>query len=185
MRETRVAGRYAKALFDLAVEQQSLEEVNKDMNLIHNVISGSRDLLLLLKTPVVSIGKKNQILKAIFATHVSDLSMRFLELITKKGRELYVKEISHQFKLLYNKHHNIIEANLRLPVEDDSIARQLKTMLESHTHSNIHMTSQVDESLIGGFVLNFDDIQYDASLKKRLHNIKAQFADNLYLNKFR
>ncbi len=185
MRETRIAGRYAKALFDLALEQNSLEEIHKDMRLIYEVSLENRDLLLLLKTPVVNTGKKKTILRKVFASNITELSMRFLELMTQKGRETYLREIAHQFNLLYNHHHNIIEAQVTLAYEDEDIVAQLKKMIEEYTQAKVQISTRVDERLIGGFVLKFADNQYDASLQKKLKNIRAQFADNLYLNKFR
>lgn len=185
MRETRIAGRYAKALFDLALEQNALEKINGDMKLIYEVSSQNRDLLLLLKTPVVNTGKKKTILRKVFASYISELSMRFLELMTQKGRETYLREIANQFKILYNRHHNIIEAQVTLAYEDEEVVAELKKLIENYTRAKVQISSHVDQQLIGGFVLKFADNQYDASLQKKLKNIKAQFADNLYLNKFR
>ena len=185
MRETRIASRYAKALFDLSLEQNTLEEVSEDMSLVYQVAMENKDLLLLLKNPIVNKPKKIEILTQIFASKVNDLSMRFLALITKKGREIFIKEISHQFKILYNKHHNIIEAVVILPTGDDSIVNELKRLLTNYTNSNISISSKVDPSLIGGFILNFADNQYDTSLRKRIHQLRTQFSDNLYMNKYR
>ena len=73
MAGSRAAGRYAKSLLSLSIEQKSLENVNKDMNLVVDTCKSSSDLMLLLKSPIVKTDKKQAILSAIFSNKTTKL----------------------------------------------------------------------------------------------------------------
>ena len=66
MKESRIAIRYAKALFDLSLEKDNVEEINDDMLLVRDVCKENRDFSLLLSNPVVRTDKKLSVIKAIF-----------------------------------------------------------------------------------------------------------------------
>ena len=87
MKETRVANRYAKALFDLSIELKQLELIRADMELLHTVCEQNREFLLMLKSPVIKESKKQAILTGIFAGKINDLTFKFLKVITHNRRE--------------------------------------------------------------------------------------------------
>ena len=87
MSEYRIASRYAKSLLDLAVEKGQLEEVNKDMLMFSNLVKENRDLLLMLKSPIVTHDKKLAVLNQIFEGKVNDLTLAILRILTRKQRE--------------------------------------------------------------------------------------------------
>ena len=107
-----VASRYAKSLLELAQEEKVLNTIYTDMVLIYNTISNNYDLSLLLKSPIVNTDKKQNILNSIFNKDISELSSRFLGLITSKKREYLVIEIASSFINQYKKINNIIVAQL-------------------------------------------------------------------------
>ena len=102
MANTRATLRYAKSLFELAKEQNTLEVCKTDMETILSVCSGSKDLALLLKSPVIKTDKKLAILSDVFS-NLSDLTSSFVSLITKKKREALLVEIALQFMLVYKR----------------------------------------------------------------------------------
>ena len=106
MKETRVAQRYAKSLISLAEERQVLEQVKEDMVIIKSVCEENRDFNNMLKSPVVKTDKKSAILKEIFAKELSELSLAFLNIITKKKREAALGAIANNFIHLYNESKN-------------------------------------------------------------------------------
>ena len=183
MRQIKIAKRYAKALFSLAVEQNTLEPIAKDMQLIGDTVRESEDLIAMLKSPIVKKRQKINVLQKIFEGKTGDLTMRFLTMVVQKGREEIIGEITHQFSLFYNQYHNIVEAEVVMSFEDENIVQDLKNILEQYTQANIKITSKVDPSLIGGFVLKFGDKQYDTSLRTKLHKLRTKLSENLYIKK--
>jgi len=97
MNQSRITIRYAKALFLLSVEQNLLEESYKDMLLLHSICSESKELLLLLKTPIVKTDKKLKIIHQIFDGKIAKHSMMFINIITKKKREFLLESIASSF----------------------------------------------------------------------------------------
>ena len=182
MKETRIAFRYAKALFDLSIEKENIEQVIEDMMLVHDVCKANKDFILLLANPVVRTDKKLAIIHEIFNKHLQKMSMLFLDIITKAGRENFIDLIAEQYTILYKQHKGIITTTLQTVIKiDDTIKDQLISLLEKQTNADIELTEELDERLIGGFVFKYDNLEYDASIRKQIQRLKKDFARNLYI----
>lgn len=185
MRITLLAKRYAQALFDLSLENNVLEKVAEDMTLVNKVVSESRELRLMLNNPVLDTLKKNNVLRKIFEGKVEDLSLRFILLITRKGREKYIPYISKAFDDIYKDYKNIVNVILTTTYKTDKeIKDRVLKLLTDITNKNIELDEVIDDELIGGFVINFEDYQYDASVKTQLKRLRKEFSKNLYLTNF-
>ena len=93
---------YAKSLLMLAQEQKSLDAVHDDMVLFSKTCEESRELKLILENPIVSHGKKLDILNGIFGGKVNDLTIAIFNIITRKNREAILYSISKEFHFQYN-----------------------------------------------------------------------------------
>ena len=185
MKETRVANRYAKALFDLSIELKQLEQTRSDMELINSVCEQNREFVLMLKSPVIKENKKQAILSDIFAGKISDLTFKFLKVITHNRREDIIMEIAVQFIKIYKEFKNILPTLLTSAVELDAETRdKIVTLLGERANATIELTEAVDESIIGGFILEFEDRQYDASILRQIKNLQKEFDINLYIKGF-
>ena len=107
MRQSRVTIRYAKALFQLVIEQDTLEQSYNDMVLLDGVCAESKELSLLLKSPIVKTDKKLKILEEIFGSKISKVTMSFINIITTKKRESLLMLIACSFITLYKTHNKI------------------------------------------------------------------------------
>lgn len=178
----RIASRYAKSLIDLSQELNKLDEVKKDMQTFAAALK-SRDLYLLLKSPIVKSEKKAEIIKAIFDGKLGELTMNFILLLVKKGREPYLPEVGHEF-LEQNKkldHITTIKITTAKEVDDAAIEAIRAEFLKSvNTDDNVEVITAVDSNLIGGFVVEFGDRLYDASVKHKLDTLKKEFVGNVY-----
>jgi F-type H+-transporting ATPase subunit delta len=185
MRITLLAKRYAQALFDLALESKGLEKVANDMMLVEEVVDSSKDLRLLLNNPVIDSYKKLNILKKIFQGKIEDLSLKFILLITRKGREKYIHYIAKAFNKIYKEHKNIVDVTLTTAYKtDQSVKDSVLKLLTTITNKNIDLDEVVDDELIGGYLINLEDYQYDASVKTQLKRLRKEFSDNLYIKKY-
>jgi len=185
MKEFRLAGRYAKALFDLAIEMKVLEKVYADAELIIDVCERNREFVLMLRSPVIKDVKKLAILKDLFEKNPSELTYRFIVLITRNKRESIIKEIAERFIDYYREFKNILPVDLTTAIKlDEEIKGEILGLLKERSGSNIELTENVEEDLIGGFMLSFDDKQYDASVLRQIKNLKKEFDINLYLKGF-
>ena len=177
MSDIRVASRYAKSVFDLANEHSTLEEVHNDMVNIKETVEGSRELEVLLKSPIVNSSKKLSILNSLFGDS-NDLTKKFFMLVVKKGREADLFETAKQFHLLYNAKKGIEMAEVITPFElTDDLRNSFKEKVRQLSgQQGVELKEKIDKSLIGGFILNIEGKQIDESVKTRLQKIEQSFA---------
>jgi F-type H+-transporting ATPase subunit delta len=184
MRVTLLSKRYAQALFELALELKILEKVDKDISLIDTVLKENRELRVILANPVLDGYKKLRVLNALFEGKIEILTLKFLQLITKKDREKYIIHICEAFVKIYKDFKNIMDVTLTTAYDaDKKTINAILTKLRTVTEKELDVTEEVDESLIGGFKLDFEDYQYDDSVKVQLKRLAKEFSDNLYISK--
>ncbi|MES2267624.1 MAG: ATP synthase F1 subunit delta [Bacteroidota bacterium] len=177
MSEVTVAIRYAKALIDLAEEQNAVEAVKDDMVLFYKTVRSSPELGAVLANPVVPHGKKKAILADIFAAKVSKVSMAMYNIMVEKGRAEVLYTMSHEFIALYDVKHNITYAKVVSAAElSETNKKKLLDEVQQAIGGTIKLNIQVDPSLIGGFVLTVGDRQIDTSVATSLKKIKKEFA---------
>ncbi|MFP4471106.1 MAG: ATP synthase F1 subunit delta [Bacteroidales bacterium] len=182
---TIISQRYARAIFDLAREMNALEEVKEDMDTLREVTFQNPRFKRVMASPIIPAGKKNSILKGIFGKHFHTLTMRFLQLLTRKEREVYLREITESFEKLYKDHHNIITVTVTSTVALNKENREeLLNLLNEQTHKTVDLVEEVDEELIGGFVIKMEDRKYDASIRQKLERLRKRFEKNLYVKEF-
>jgi F-type H+-transporting ATPase subunit delta len=178
MSEIRIASRYAKSLIELAGEQGVSEAVNADMRDFVLTCNHSKELAIMLKSPVIHGDKKIQVLKAAF-TGFNALTHLFLSTVVRKGREAYLPLIAKEAVEIYNTQHNIASAKVITAVAVDSaLLDDIKKVLEGKTGKKILLETEVDSSLIGGLVVRMGDSLYDASIANKLKKIKKQLVLN-------
>ncbi|MBC7937648.1 MAG: ATP synthase F1 subunit delta [Rhizobacter sp.] len=187
MNNPRLAGRYAKSLLSLAIEQNSLEAVFADVKLLQGIIKSNPDVVNLLKSPVIGSDKKGKILAAILDGKLNTLTNAFIQLLTRKSRESNLPEIVNAFTEQYNEMNNIHKVKLTTAT---AISEELKSAIVSKIKSDtglqrIELETVVKDELIGGFKLEMRGNLVDASILRDLQDVKKQFANNEYLHSIR
>jgi F-type H+-transporting ATPase subunit delta len=182
MLDSIIAERYAKSLFELALEKGKLEQVRKDMDLIIDVCLNNRDFRHMLLSPVIRPDKKNAVIDAVFDGKIEALSKQFYHLLCQKRREKYLEGIARQFVIKYKKHHNIHVIEIRSAAPLDNIIRErVVDIIETRTGGSVELIELIDKSLIGGFIVSDEGRRYDASLTTTIKKLKKEFEENLYI----
>lgn len=178
MGEIKISRRYARALFDVGVESKQLETFYQDMVQLEAIVKASSDLRNFLKTPIIKAKKKQQVLGEIFTGKVNEVTITFLNIITNGGREALMQSIAEQFIFLYKELRNIKTARLETvtPMDADSKA-QLIHVLEEYTKSTIELEEVQNDSLIGGFVLELDDMKLENSIRAKLEKYRRELVE--------
>ena len=185
MAETKVGRRYAQSLMDLAIEKNISGKINDDMLLIADTCAKNRELSLLLKNPIINTDKKDAILKAIFGGKVDAMTNAFMQIITRKGRESNLEEIAVSFTTLFKSIAGIKTAYVTTAFPmDESLRNQIMSLVRNAKGANAELVEQINKDIIGGFILRIGDIQYDASIAKKLQKLKSDFDDNLYVKEY-
>lgn len=178
MNQSKIHVRYAKALFQLALEKGVLDEVKKDIDLLFKIFSEHDDFIGLSSNPVIKGEAKRRIYQALFSRHIHALTFSFIELLLENKREEFIPDIARRFIFLYKKEKNILSVTLtsseKLGKESvDLILSRLKDLFGCEVEFDL----KTDETLIGGFQLKIDDMLVDASVKGELKKIRSDLID--------
>jgi F-type H+-transporting ATPase subunit delta len=187
MNDIRVASRYAKSLLQLSIELDKVQETFSDMELIQRTCEESKELGLLLKSPLIKPDKKQAILKAIFGNVIGELTNGFVDLIVKKKREVLLEEITNQFVNQYRLHKNIKVATVTTAFAlNDKLREEMPELIKRimNTDSSIELTEHIEEDLLGGMVIRVNDQQLDDSIRRKLMALEMEFSKNPYVKKF-
>lgn len=187
MPNPRLASRYAKSLIDLALEKGQLDAVYADMQLLQAINKSSREFVSLLRSPIIKADKKNAIISAVTDGKVSPLTAAFNKLLVNKGRESDLPEIIEAVIEQYNAIKGIHKVTLTtaIPVSDDVKNTVIAKIKEATSIASVDLHAVVDERLIGGFKLEFDNQLVDASVLYDLNAIKKQFNSNDFVHNIR
>jgi len=185
MDNPRINIRYARALFELAHENNVLDQTSADMKLLAQVCDENRDFRLLLKSPVVMVDKKIAIVRALFSKQLGKLSMAFIEIIIRKRREEHLYNIAVKFADIFREHGNIRKAVVTTvhPL-NEKMRKELLETLSAQTGSTIELIEETDASIIGGLIVKLEGIQFDDSIRKKMQNLKSEFNINTYIKEF-
>lgn len=183
MPNPRLAARYAKSLVDLSIERSQLEVVYADMKYLQAVCKASSEFVALLVSPIIKADKKEAIISAVTGSNVSELTTAFIKLLVIKGRESDLYEIANAFIGQYNDIKGIRTVTLTTAVV---ISDELKQSIQAKVYNTqssgtVELEAKVNDKLIGGFVLEFDNKLVDASVLRDLNDVKKQFLKNHYV----
>jgi F-type H+-transporting ATPase subunit delta len=182
MSNTRLASRYAKSLLDLSIENNKLELIYADMQYIIALEKASKEFAAVMASPIIKAEKKIAILNAVTKGNIDVLSARFITLLINKGREDSFAEIAQAFIEQYNSIKGIRYVNLTtaVPVSDE-IKNLIKQKVEQETNlTGVYLNAKVDEKLLGGFIVEYNNTLLDLSLAGELQKIRRAFKENLF-----
>lgn len=170
--------RYAKALIESAAESNLLEETYSEINSFKDILKNSRQLSDYLLNPTISKEDKGNLIIKILGDEYPNL-INLVNLLTINNRLDEFENITDSFNVLYVKRKGIIEARITsaVPISND-LETEVVKYLESIKKGQINLTKKIDKSIIAGFVLDFDDTQFDASAKKKLNKMQKQLTRN-------
>jgi len=174
MNESQISVRYAKALFQSALEQKLLDRVYKDMEVLTSTCK-LEDFQYMLVVPTLQSSQKIKLLGSIFDGKFTKISLSMLNLVVRNKREVYLPGIARYFMDLYRKAKGVSTATLVTAQSvDDSTIKSIRQLIKKADDSEVELSASVDDGLIGGFVLTIEDMRYDASVASNLRKLKKQ-----------
>lgn len=178
MEGTRAAKRYAKAVLNLAKDQNTVEAVNNDMMLITNTVTNSKDLSDMLQNPVLRSEIKKSALLEVFKDS-NAITVGLIDTLISNKRINILSEVASRYNQLYDKYRGseVAIVTTAIPLTDDLKSKVLAKAKEL-TGNDVVVKNIVDESIIGGFILRVGDIQYNASITNKLNKLKREFKLN-------
>ena len=174
---SRAAIRYAKAILETAVSNGKASQVNEDMKSIITAVSSSTDLKEFLTSPIIISEVKMKALSEVFGSIQADTKSLFRLLQENKRFEI-LEAIATQYNTQFDEMNGveIAKVTTAFPISADLEA---KILAKAATISTKKLTIQntIDPSIIGGFILRIGDKQYNASVSKRLQELKREFSN--------
>lgn len=169
---------YAKAILELAKEENRVEEVYEELKSLREVLLSNKDFETLISSPMLVSSEKKTVLKQVFETRLSKEVMNFLLLLVEKNRIGLLSKIIEEFESLYYSHANITKARVytTMPLDED-MQEAIRLALKKLTSSEIVIESKVDEDLIGGIKVVMGDKIIDSTTLFRLKKLGAQLRD--------
>lgn len=172
MNESRISVRYSRAVFQSALEKKKLDQVNGDMILILEICK-IPEFSEFLASPIILPSKKIKILHSAFGANVSDLTLSLMDLVVRNGRERYLPAIARVFIHETMDYNGITECNLTSAVPvDPGITKQVADLISGLFKTKVELKENVDEDIIGGFILRVSDNYIDASVRNKLRKIR-------------
>ena len=169
-----MAGRYATALFELALESKAVDAIKKDLDQFDALIAGSADLHRLVRSPVFDADEQLKALSAILAkVNLTGLAANFLRVITTNRRLFAVRDMIRGLRVLVARHKGEVTAHVTVAerLADRHLAA-LKDALKSVTGKDVTLDITVQPAIIGGLVVKIGSRMVDASLKTKLNSIR-------------
>ncbi len=167
-------GRYARALFDLALEGKALDKVAKDLGAIQAMIDGSDDFKRLVKSPVFTADEqKNSILAVLKKAKIKGLAVNFVGLVAENRRLFAIEPMIKAYNSLLADHRGEISAEITSAhALSAKQVKDLKASLKSVVGRDVNLETNIDESLLGGLIVKVGSRMVDNSLRSKLDNLK-------------
>jgi F-type H+-transporting ATPase subunit delta len=176
MKNSRVARRYAAALMDFAGGEKDLDGLAKDLGLIGGTLEASRELRLLVASPVVRPEKKGEVFAALFGKKIGKPAKAFLDLLVEKQREQHLAAIIEQFNSLRDEKMGVVNVHVTSAADLSSAQeKSLQKELGRITGKEVRLTTAVDASIRGGLLVRVGDTVLDASLRRQLEILRDRF----------
>ena len=172
---SRVAIRYSKALFELALEEQIMEEVRSDLEMIKDVCAGNTEFQNALNNPLIEERVKANLLKKLFEDKLNPLTFKFLQLLSKKKRSGFLLEMIYRYMERVLEHNDILSASLITAGQmERTHVDTIKNRVEDMTGKSVILSEQIDDTLVGGFIVKIKDTVIDLSIRTQLEKLRTQ-----------
>jgi F-type H+-transporting ATPase subunit delta len=165
---------YARSLFEVAQEHDSLDAIHEQLGEFADAVSESRDLQVFLFSPYFSAQEKKDSLGKLIEG-ADDEFFRFLELLAERHRLPVVFRVRSAFEALWAEERKRLEVEITSAVElDDETVRTIGERIEEQTGRDVQLEALVDPDVLGGIVLRVGNMVLDTSVRARLERLRRQ-----------
>ena len=171
-----IAQVYARSLFEVARDQDKIDEVREQLGELADALDEDRSLMTFFFSPYFSTEeKKDGLHKAIDGAE--PIFLNFLELLLEKHRMPVIYRIRRDYDQLWREENKLLSVQVTSAVElDDEIVKNLGDKIAEQTDRKIDLTTTVEPDILGGIVLRVGNSILDASIRNRLEQLRRQVA---------
>lgn len=169
----QVINEYAQALFELALESGATEEFSSALDTVLTVMNENPEYLDFLSSPNIPKSERTAAIEQAFSENTPEYVVSFLLLLCERGRIRNLEECISEYKRLCDVAGKISVAEVKSAIELTEAQKDaLKAKLEKLCGNGVVLSCHIDESLLGGVVVEIDGKVIDGSIKHKLHELK-------------
>ncbi|MYD52369.1 MAG: ATP synthase F1 subunit delta [Dehalococcoidia bacterium] len=173
------ARRYAQAVFQIALEHDSLDMWVEDLQTLADLLEDS-EVAAFLDAPQVPEAKKLETIQQLVGESVSTLAANLVALLATKNMTLLMPGILEQFTVMVDRHRGIEWADVTTAVPlDDAQQNEVSRLLSGIVGSEVSLRTYVEPELIGGIVARLNDRVIDGSVRSKLRNMHRQVVEQI------
>jgi F-type H+-transporting ATPase subunit delta len=169
-----IAAVYARALFEVASDQDKLDDVRDQLGAFADALSETRDLQVFFFSPYFSTAEKEDGLDRV-VTDADPTIVNFLKLLIEKHRMPALFRIRADYERLWEDENKLLPVQITSAVElDSATVKQLGDRIAEQTDRKVDVSAQVDPEILGGIVVQVGNSVLDASVRNRLEQLRKQ-----------
>jgi F-type H+-transporting ATPase subunit delta len=171
-----IARVYARALFEVASEQDSLDEIREQLGAFADAIHENRDLAVFFFSPYFSVVEKKEGLERA-VRDANPAFANFVQALIERHRMPAIFRIRTQFNSLWDEERKLLPVQVTSAIElDAKTVESLGERIGKQIDRKVEVTSSVDPDILGGVVLRVGNVILDASIRNRLEQLRKQVA---------
>jgi F-type H+-transporting ATPase subunit delta len=171
-----IARVYSEALFEVAQDRGELDEIHDQLDEVADAIAENRDLQVFLFSPYFSSAEKREGISRAITGAEPELT-NFLELLAEKHRMPAIFRIRQRFDDMWAKEKRRLAVRLTSAVQlPSNVVEQVGKEIEEQTGQTIELSTDVDENILGGLVLQVGNMVLDASVRNKLERLRKEVA---------
>jgi len=173
-----VSTRYAHALYDFAKKYKAEDQVYLQTKLMSKSFSEFTQLKSVLNNPVLGNVKKKEIILLSIGNEVNPIFDKFIDLVLANNREELFHNIALTYIDFYRKSKDIYAAKLTTAIKIDiETEKRLIKVVENRTKGTLELDKILDPDILGGFMLEVDNMRWDATISGQLSTIKKSLLE--------
>jgi len=169
-----ISNRYAKAIFQFALERKEESRLREELGILSEQFLSVPLLNKVLDDPTVPPTVKIDVLTTAAGKENSDTYLQVIRLIVKNGRERYMQSIALMYDKVYKKAKNRITLKLITTEPASAEMEQKLVSLVNKNKEQVDFSAKTDDDIIGGFILEIEDLRLDASIRNQLNQLRLE-----------
>src|SRR3954451_11034889 len=171
-----IARVYAEALFEVAKEKGNLDKIREQLAQFADALEKSHEMQVFFFSPYLSSAEKKEGIGRVLEGAEEEL-VNFLELLAEKHRMPVIFRIRRHFDELWKRENKKIDVTVTSATElDPEVVKQIGKEIEEQTGQSVELSSKVDDSVLGGLVVQVGNMVLDASIRNRLEKLRKSVA---------
>ena len=168
---------YAKAMFDVAEETETTDEVLAQFSEVVKTIKENKDLSDVLKTPFILADDKKAILEKIFSDTTDIYVINLLKVLIHRKKIRYIDDVYHRFVKLVNDKKTLEKGTVYsvVPLSDKEI-KELETKMSKKFSRVVKLENKIDKSLMGGVFIKIENKEIDGTVRSRINGLKKELS---------